>query len=120
MGPSLGWRLLPVMPNLFVTSVAPLVVPPFASRIILKVAVKAIALPSVASWVVASPSQNNTAFDRSIWIKDLIGAASVGAPIVITPSGSDTIDGLASFSIITPFDLIRLYPLTSLDGWYTG
>lgn len=120
MGPSLGWQLLPVMPELDVLSAAPLVLPPFASRIILKAAVKAIALPSVAAWVVASPSQNNTAFDRSIWIKDLIGAASVAAPVVITPDGSDTVDGLPNFSIITPFDLIRLHPISDLSGWFVG
>lgn len=120
LGPSLGWQLLPVQPNLFVTSAAPLVVPPFASRIILKAAVKSVALPSVAAWVVASPSQNNTAFDRSIWIKDLIGAANVAAPVVISPALSDTIDGQATFSIITPGDLIRLYPLSDRSGWWTG
>jgi hypothetical protein len=120
MGPSLGWQLLPVMPELDVLSAAPLVLPPFASRIILKAAVKAIALRSVAAWVVAPPQQNNTAFDRSIWIKDLIGAASVAAPVVISPALSDTIDTQATFSIITPFDLIRLYPLSNLSGWWTG
>lgn len=81
---------------------------------------KAIALPSVASWVVAPPQQNNTAFDRSILIKDLIGAASAAAPVVVTPSGTDQIDTLATYSIITPFDLIKLFPLSDLSGWWVG
>jgi hypothetical protein len=59
-------------------------------------------------------------FDRSLWIKDLSGTASQLAPIVIMPSGTDQIDQLSSFSIITTNDLIRLYPLTDLSGWYTG
>jgi hypothetical protein len=121
LGPSLGFAMLPIAPELMVTSAGPFVVPPFASRILLSAACKSVILPSVAQWVQALPPQfNTTAFDRSIWIKDLIAAASAGGPIVITPAGSDTIDGLASYSIITPGDLIRLYPLTTLDGWYLG
>jgi hypothetical protein len=120
LGPSLGWQHLPVMPEIDVLSTAPLVLPPFSSRIILKAAVKSIQLPSVAAWVVAPPQQNNTGFDRSIWIKDLIGGASVGSPIVVTSSGTDQIDTLATYSIITPYDLIRLFPLTDLSGWWVG
>ena len=121
LGPTLGWVELPVVPELIITSAAALTIPAYASRILLSAAVKAIALPSVSQWMLASlPLANTAAFDRSIWIKDYIGDASSGAPIVVTPNGSDTIDGLSSFSIITPSDLIRLYPMTSLAGWYVG
>ena len=121
LGPTLGWVMLPVMPELIINSAAALVVPAYASRVLLNAAVKAVTLPSVAQWMLASlPLANIAAFDRSLWIKDYIGDASVAAPIVITPNGTDTIDGLPSFSIITNFDLIRFYPLTSLAGWYVG
>jgi len=121
LGPTLGWALLPVMPELIISSAAALTIPAYASRVLLNAAVKAITLPSVSQWMLASlPLANTAAFDRSLWIKDYIGDASVGAPIVITPNGTDTIDGLSSFSIITNFDLIRFYPLTSLLGWYVG
>lgn len=113
--------MLPVMPELIITSAAALTIPAYASRVLLNAAVKAITLPSVAQWMLASlPLANTAAFDRSLWIKDYIGDASVGAPIVITPNGTDTIDTLSSFSIVTNFDLIRFYPLTSLLGWYVG
>lgn len=121
LGPTIGWVMLPVVPELEVTSAAALVLSPYTSRVLLKAATKAITLPSVRQWMIASlPLGNTAAFDRSIWIKDYVGDASGGAPIVITPNGTDTIDGLASFSIITPNDLIKLYPLTDLTGWYVG
>lgn len=122
LGPTLGWAMLPVVPELEVTSAAALVLAPYTSRVILKAAVKAITLPAVAQWMLASlPLANQSAFDRSIWIKDFSGNAGGGASaIVISPSGTDLIDGLASYSIITPNDLIRLYPLTDLSGWYVG
>ncbi len=66
------------------------------------------------------PQANISAFDRGLVIKDLGGNASQASPIVVTPNGSDTIDGLASFSIVTPYDLIRLYSLTYLTGWMVG
>jgi hypothetical protein len=123
LGPSLGWAKLPVMPELFVSSTAPLTIPPFTSRVILNAAVTSILLPSVAAWVTPQPTlgqRNIACFDRSLWIKDLIGAASVGSPIVVTACGSDEIDTLSSYSIITAYDLIRLYPLSDLSGWYVG
>lgn len=122
LGPTLGWVMLPVVPELEITSAAALTLSPYTSRVLLKAAVKAIALPKVSQWMLATlPLANVSAFDRSIWIKDYIGAAGVGvAAIVLTPNSTDLIDGLASYSIITPNDLIRLYPLTDLTGWYVG
>lgn len=121
MGPTLGWMMLPVVPELEITSAAALVIGPYTSRVILNAAVKAIALPSVAQWMTASlPLANTSAFDRSLWIKDLVGQASFASPIVVTPNGADTIDLLASYNIATTNDLIRLYPLTDKSGWYVG
>jgi hypothetical protein len=122
LGPSLGWAMLPVVPELLVTSVAPLVLGPYTSRVILKNAVKSVTLPSVVAWVnCQSPSPSPmSAFDRSIWIKDYAQDASLANPIIVSPSGTDTIDGLSSFSIITAGELIRLYVLSSLEGWYVG
>ena len=121
LGPTLGWVMLPIMPELEITSAAALTIPAYASRVLLKAAVKAIALPSVSQWMLATlPLANTAAFDRSLWIKDYVGDASSGAPIVITPNGSDTIDTLSSYSIITQNDLLKLYPLTDLTGWFVG
>jgi hypothetical protein len=123
-GPSLGWSLLPVQPELIVTVPGALIVPAFASRVLLRAAATPITLPSVKAWVQAQGANglvaNTAAFDRSIWVKDLGGVASVGSPIVINAAGGDTIDGLGSYQITTPFELIRLYVLTTADGWYRG
>jgi len=120
LGPSLGWQILPVDAQQFITSPDPLVLGAYANRVILKAAVKAIALPSVSEWVLGSPpvGQNVAGWTRSLWIKDLVGAASVAAPVVVTANGSDTVDGFPSYSIITPYDLLR--PLTDLSGWWVG
>jgi hypothetical protein len=115
---------VPVQPELIVTVPGALVVPAFASRILLRAAVTPITLPSVGAWVSAQGAnglvKNIAAFDRSIWVKDLGGIASVGSPIVVNAAGSDLIDGLGSYQITIPFELIRLYVLTDLSGWYRG
>jgi hypothetical protein len=120
LGPSIGKVLLPVQPELLVTSAAPLVLCAYASRVLLQAAVTSVTLPLCATWMTAPNLQNRAAFDRSLWIKDLGGNASFGAPIVVTPAGSDTIDGLASYSITTPNELLRLNPLSTGDGWFVG
>jgi hypothetical protein len=123
LGPSLGWQLVPVVPELLVSTTGPFTVPNYASRILLSVAgVTPIRLPLVSAWVNAqSPiGANVAAFDRSIWIKDLVGAASPASPTVVNASGSDLIDGLSSYSIITKAALLRLYILSDLSGWYIG
>lgn len=122
MGPTLGWMMLPVMPEIIISSAAALVIGPYNSRVLLNAAVKAITLPSVSAWVLAQTAQANiSAFDRSLWIKDLVGSAGIGAnAIVLTPNGTDKIDTLASWKIETAGELIRLYPMTDLTGWYVG
>jgi hypothetical protein len=122
LGPSLGFAKLPVAPQIFVTSAVPFTVPLFASRILLKAAVPSVQLPAVAQWVSAQPPglTNIAGMGRDIWLKDLGGNATPLTPIVIQAYGTDTIDGLASYSIITANELIRLYVLSDLSGWMVG
>jgi hypothetical protein len=127
LGPTLGLAFLPVSPELIVTTPGPYTVPPFASRILIKGAgVGPIQLPRVSQWMTATSGagqrvvQNLAGFGRDIWIKDFGGNASVGSPIVVLPFGSDTIDGLSQYSISTPGEILRLYGLTDLSGWYSG
>ena len=122
LGPSLGWRELPVAAETDITSASPYTVGLYDNQLILKAACKSILLPSVAARVEAQTpvGQNWAGFTREIWIKDYSGDASAGAPIVVTPNGSETIDGLASYSIITPGELLRLYPLSTGGGWFVG
>jgi hypothetical protein len=100
-------------------------VPPFASRLLLTVAgVGPITLPSVSEWMTAqlggSTIANQACFDRSLWVKDYVYAASGLSPIVIAASGSDTIDNQATFQIVEAGAMIEIYPLTNLAGWYVG
>jgi hypothetical protein len=125
LGPSLGWQLLPVAPELYISTPGALIVPPFASRLLLTAAgVGPITLPSVSEWLTAqlggSTIANQACFDRSLWIKDYAYAASALTPIVVLPSGADTIDQLASFSIVEAGAMIELYPLTDCSGWFVG
>jgi hypothetical protein len=122
LGPSIGWQDAPVAAQTFVSSAAPLTVTAQMCRVILKAAVKAVQLPSVAAWVTGNQwLLSQSPFDRSLWVKDFIAVASVAAPIVVTPAGTDLIDGLPSFSIIAPGGTLRLYPMTDLtSGWYVG
>jgi hypothetical protein len=123
LGPSLGNALLPVAAQTDVTSTSPYQVEPFDNRIMLKAACTSVLLPPVAAWVQAqTPAGYNwSGFTRELWVKDLGGHASSGAPIVITPSGSETIDGLPQYSIVTPKQLLRIYPIRgTLEGWWIG
>jgi hypothetical protein len=63
---------------------------------------------------------NIAGFGRDIWVKDLSGNATPLTPIVIQAYGTDTVDGLPSFSMITTNELIRLYALSDLSGWMVG
>lgn len=96
------------------------VLPAGTSLVLVNVAASVtIQLPSIVSWVQEVALQPTTAFDRSIWIKDL-GYNAANFNITITPFSGDTIDNQSSFSIITNGDLIRLYPLINLTGWFVG
>jgi hypothetical protein len=125
LGPTLGWVMVPVVPELIIISTAPLVLglpgsTSYASRVLLNAAVTSVTLPSVAQWMNATlPLANNAGFDRSIWVKDLGGNATV-SPITFTPFGTDTIDTLGSWQMSTAYDLVQFYPLTDLSGWYTN
>lgn len=121
LGPTLGWAMLPVTPELIFSSGGALVLPAYASRVLLKAAVTPITLPSVAQWMTAALPLGNTAgFDRSLFIKDLSGLPTPGSPFLINRSGTDTIDGLTQWKITNANQLVRLYPLSDLSGWFVG
>jgi hypothetical protein len=118
-GPTLGWVEIPIEPELIITSAAALVLPVYASRVLLNAAVKSVTLPSVSQWMRASlPLAVTASFDASIWVKDLSYQASDGSPIVFTPNGTDKIDTFSSWSMNSPGKLVKFFPLTDLSGWY--
>lgn len=120
-GPSLGLQTQLVSPQGFVTTGgtkrltgAGVVLVNFNGSVV-------IALPSVASLFKQTPTlAPSPVMGQAIVVKDLGGFASAANPIVILPSGTDLIDGLSAYSIITPGDLIRLWPLTDQSGFYVG
>jgi hypothetical protein len=119
LGPSLGWKVVPVVPQLIITSAATFTVPAYASRVLLNAAVKSVLLPKVSAWMLANTPQGNiAAFDRSLWFKDLAYAAGTGGAIVFTPNGTDKIDGFSSYSLSMAGGTARFYPMTDLSGWY--
>jgi hypothetical protein len=77
-------------------------------------------LPDVRSWVQETAYQPATAFERALFIKDLIGTAAAN-PITIQPLSGQGIDlAVGSISITTNHGLVRLYPLDDLTGWWVG
>lgn len=119
LGPTIGWVMLPVTPERIITSTAALTIRPYDSKILLNAAVTSIQLPDVVAWVTSPFQVVQSAFERSLWIKDLAGNARSNN-IVITPYAGQTIDLLSSYTIVSNHALIKLYPLTDLSGWYVG
>jgi hypothetical protein len=124
LGPSFGWSVLPVAPQTYVQT-SSYVVSAFDSRLLLMVPVSSIQLPSVEDWMLANDPANFAGFGRELCIKDLLGNCSVGSPCVVSSvDPAETIDGSASYSIVTPNEYLCLYPIydtvAGAIGWYSG
>jgi len=86
-------------------------------------------LPDVVSWAAISVLPLVGAvglipyvqgFERAIFIKDFGGFAAAH-PITVHPFGAQKIDNLSiDFSIVQNRQLLRLYPLGDLSGWFSG
>lgn len=128
LGPSVGWKEIVVNPPREVTSAGTLTVQSGDCQIFVNVNDSVtVQLPMVSVWVGATFAQvfNNplTGFERSLFIKDLGGFASA-FPITINPHPGERIDKLdpmvTTFRIVQARQLIRLYPLNDLSGWFSG
>ena len=121
LGPSLGWVRQQVRPEQYVTTGGATTLTGGVGVVFVSVAsAVTINLPDVKSWVYESAYYQATAFERAIWIKDLGGNAAA-FNITVAPFGSQAIDGLAqNFTIIQNRQLLRLYPLFDLTGWFSG
>jgi hypothetical protein len=126
LGPTLGWSETLVRPTRNITSPGSFPIVPGESIVLVNVAGSVtLLLPDVKTWVSQVASQPATGFERSIWVKDLGGNASV-FPITIVPfpigMGSQTIDLIAaSFTIVQNHQMLRLYPKQpELNGWWAG
>ena len=120
LGPSLGWVQTRVKPETFVTVAGTYSLGSDAGIVLCNVAGSVVLnLPDVSAWVQEFAYQPGTSFERAIWIKDLGGNAT-SFPITINPFSGQFIDLLSSFQIINNRQLLRLYPLADLSGWFVG
>jgi len=121
LGPSLGWVRTRVKPEFPITIADIYTLTSDCGVVLVNVTGSVtINLPDVRTWIQEFAYNPSTAFERAIWIKDLGGHAGA-FPIVINPFGTQAIDTRAtSTSISTNFQLLRLYPLADLSGWFTG
>jgi hypothetical protein len=74
-------------------------------------------LPDVTQWMNEPFGQPVTAFERTIWVKDLGGYAG-SFPITVQAFPSQKIDTAISATINTFFRVLRLYPLPDRSGWF--
>lgn len=121
LGPTLGWVMTQVHPERKITAPGAVNVNPGDSVIFVSVnGSVTLNLPDVRLWIQEAAYQPATAFERSLWIKDLGGFAAA-FPISVAPFGTQSIDALAQvFTIVQNRQLLRLYPLNDLSGWYSG
>jgi hypothetical protein len=121
LGPSLGWVEVQVMPSQAITAVGSYTLVAGASMVMVNVAgLVTINLPDVSKWLLEVAYQPATGFERAIWVKDLGGNAAA-FNITIHPFGTQKIDNLQQdFTIVQNRQLIRLYPMNDLSGWFVG
>ena len=121
LGPSLGWVKTRVKPEFNITTSDTFTLSSDCGVVLVNVAgLVTINLPDVRQWVQEFAYNPSTAFERAIWIKDLGGNALL-FNITVNPFGTQAIDALvAPFTIIQNRQLLRLYPLGDLSGWFSG
>lgn len=124
LGPTLGWVEVFVQPSQLIDAAGTYDLGAGSSMVFVDVAGAVIFnLPNLTDWMqqTANPTEYNPAsgFAREIWIKDLGYNASANN-ITINAHAGQTIDGEAQFTIVQDGQLIRLYPLNDLSGWFVG
>lgn len=117
LGPTLGWVDSPLIPARTITVTS--TVDPGDSVVLVDVAaIVTVNLPDVVEWVKQSFGRPATGYERALWIKDLGGNATA-FNITVHPFGGQLIDKSAANVVMnTNFQMIRLYPLFDLSGWY--
>jgi hypothetical protein len=119
LGPTLGWVQEVVRPETIYTVSTINLGPKDSVALINFAGVVTVNLPDVGAWVREPAYNMYTPFERAIWIKDISGVA-MSNNIIVNPFGTQTIDGLISFTLAMNRGIIRLYPRNDLQGWYVG
>jgi hypothetical protein len=120
LGPTLGWLPLRVKPERYITGGGSYTLSPDDGVVLVNVpAAVTLTLPNVAQWMNESFGQPLTAFERTIWVKDIGGYAG-SFPITVNAFTGQKIDTASSATINTFFGVLRLYPLADQSGWFIG
>jgi len=121
-GPSLGWSEIEVQPTVTLSQAGIFAVPLGTHTILCAVTGIVIDLPDINVWCNSPQFYPGANYENSIWIKDISGLVSLASPLIITPFGTQAIDGLAqNWQIIQARGEIRLYPRSPLSlGWISG
>ena len=121
LGPTLGKVQTRVQPQRSITVAGTTTLDPGDSIALINIAgLVTINLPDVSLWVKQPHYAPATGFERALWVKDL-GGNAVAFNITVHPFGVQTIDNLAiDYTIVQARQLLRLYPLNDLSGWFSG
>jgi len=111
LGPTLGWQPLRNKPERYITGGGSYTITPDDGVLLVNTpAAVTVNLPDVRQWMNESFGQPVTAFERTIWVKD-IGGYARSFHITVNAFAGQTIDTASSAVINTFFGVLRLYPL---------
>lgn len=117
MGPSVGWQLAPATVILPVTSASATVQPGNSLVTVNYNGAVTIQLPSAQGNVAGAGVVPGTWIPTPITIVDVGGLASSTNVITILPHGTETIVGLTSLVIDSPYGAYVLNPNDDSGGW---
>jgi hypothetical protein len=120
LGPTLGWSMLRIKPERYITAGGSYTISPDDGVVLVNVpAAVTLNLPDVNQWMNEPFSQPVTAFERTIWVKD-IGPYAGSFHITVNAFSGQKIDTANSAVINTFYGVLRLYPLVDLSGWFVA
>lgn len=119
MGPSIGWQMAPASVVLPITAVGTTTVAVGNSLVTVNInGPVTIQLPSALGNPVGAAAVPGTWIPTPITVMDVGGFANATtAKITILPFGSETIDGVASITIESPYAAYVLRPRLVTGGW---
>jgi hypothetical protein len=120
LGPTLGWVPLRVKPERYIMGGGTYAITPDDGVVLVNTpAAVTLNLPDVSKWANEPFGQPVTAFERTIWVKDIGGYAG-SFHITVNAFPGQTIDAASSAVINTFFGVLRLYPLVDQSGWFVA
>jgi hypothetical protein len=118
LGPTLGWQPLRIKPEMYITAGGSYTLGPDNGVVLVNVpAAVTLTLPDVSVWSNEPFGQPITAFERTIWVKDIGGYAG-SFHITVQAFAGQKIDTAVAQIISTFFGVLRLYPLVDGSGWF--